>query len=186
MRRTQPGRGRLGSNGSTLSDYDANTTEPTLRWFRRGGYDLPGYDEHLAVLSPDLPPTLRLLSEGGGAINLHDARLIDARATEDAITLDIAAYDYARSGFDDAEVDLHVRLVYRGAALHGPTVNDLWLWRRSGVEILASEFDRIAEGRYIHRFLVFPEAHDSMAVSFDSAELVAVRLDGTTVTVVDK
>jgi hypothetical protein len=169
-----------------VSNRDAPVDEPTLKWYRRSGYDSVAYDRHLAVLSPDLPPTLRLLSVGGGSISLHDAWLIDARAADDTITLDIAAYDYARSGFNNAEVDLHLRVVYRAATMHGPTVDDLWLWRRSGVEILAGEFDRADDGRFIHRFLVFPESYDSMAVSFASAELVAVRLDGTRVSVVDQ
>jgi hypothetical protein len=126
-----------------------------------------------------------VLSEGGGSINLHDAWLIDSRQALGTITLDIAAYDYARGGFNDAEVDLHIRIVYQDASVHGPTINELFLWRRSGVEILASEFDRTSDGRLVHRFLVFPWSADAMAVSFTAAELVAVRLDGTKVTVVE-
>jgi hypothetical protein len=127
-----------------------------------------------------------LLSEGGGLISLHDAWLIDAREAQGAITLDIAAYDYAASGWNDARIDLHVRIIYREAIMHGPTIEELWLWRRSGVEILAGELDRIDDGGFVHRFLVFPETADSMAVSFSSADLVAIRLDGTNVSIVDE
>jgi hypothetical protein len=157
-----------------------------LNWFRRDEYDAEGYAAHLAVLSADLPPTLRLLAAGGGSISLHDAWLFDSREVDGSLTLDIAAYHYSRSGWNDAGVDLHVRIVYRDAILHGPTIDELWLWRRSGVEILADEFERTDGDRYVHRFLVFPESADAMAVSFTDAELVAVRLDGTTVTLVDR
>jgi hypothetical protein len=158
--------------------------EPTLKWHTRDDYDEAGYAAHLERLAPHLPPSLRVLSEGGGSINLHDAWLIDAREGDDAIVLDIAAYDYSRSGWNQAEVDLHVRIVYHDAEIHGPSVSDLWLWRRSGVEILASEYDRLDDGRFVHRFLVAPETADAMAVSFASAELVAVRFIGTDATTV--
>jgi hypothetical protein len=160
--------------------------EPTLKWYRRDDYDTTGYAAHLERLAPHLPPTLRLLSEGGGSVNLHDAQLIDARQEDDTIILDIAAYDYSRSGWNDARVDLHVRIVYRDADIHGPSMDELWLWRRSGVEILANEYDRNEDGRFVHRFLVAPATAGAMAVSFRSAELAAVRFVGTEISPVDQ
>jgi hypothetical protein len=165
-----------------LTDASAGAAEPALKWYRRDAYDERGYKAHLANLTAELPASLVLLGEGGGSINLHDAWLIDARKAEDALILDIAAYDYARSGWNDARVDLHVRIIYQGGAIHGPSIDDLWLWRRSGIEILAGEFDRLGDDRYVHRFLMSDKS--AMAVSFRSADLVAVRFVGTDASVV--
>ena len=45
--------------------------------------------------------------------------------------------DHARDGLNGASVDLRVRIDCRNAVLHGSNIDDLRLWRRSGVEILA-------------------------------------------------
>jgi hypothetical protein len=63
-----------------MSKSGAGADEPALKWYRPDEYDEPGYAAHLAGLVAELPVSLRLLSEAGGSINLHDARFIDARS----------------------------------------------------------------------------------------------------------
>lgn len=150
------------------------------------------YEGHVTRLRPSLPSGLRLLAEGGGNLSLHDAWFIDVRwkvGAPGVLFCDVASWDMQKGtlvGNVWTYPALHVRIGYRNAEMLTPSCEEARkLARRTDVEILYGEIERVEGDRLEHRMLLWPPSAGSFEVRFDDAEVVAVRFDGMAVSVVE-
>jgi hypothetical protein len=174
-----------------------------LRWFTREWADgsmseaeyeqVPvDYERHIASLRPKLPASFRLLAEAGGRIvSMHDGRFIDVSQPVDTVgtfIFDIACWDMARGTLHGNVWEyphLHVRIVYSGADLVSPDWHSLQaLARHAETAIFYNEVELGADGRLEHRMLLWPREAPFVAIRFAEVEVVPVRFEGTSVTVI--
>lgn len=172
-----------------------------MKWFTRewhaGDRTAPGlrqvsraYGEHLASLKDRLPDAFKVLTEAGGDVSLRDGRFIQVSRPfwEPAqLIFDIACWDLSNGILRDdiwTYPDLHVRIVYGGAELVSPTWDELQsLARDPATEILSGEVDVATDGRLEHRLLLEPREAPLLAVRFTTVDVIPVRFDGTSMTV---
>lgn len=172
-----------------------------MKWFTRdwraGDPFAPGpseisrrYWEHVDLLKDRLPPAIRVLAEAGGDVSLRDGRFIQvSKPFWEAAQLifDIACWDLSGGILRDdiwTYPDLHVRIVYGGAELISPAWDELEsLARDPATEILDGEVDIAPDGRFEHRMLLVPKEAPLLAVRFSTADVIPVRFDGASMTV---
>ena len=169
-----------------------------MRWFTRSWHagELPDadhdaviadYARHIAELAPSLPPGLRLLSEAGGQVSLHDGWFIDVRwkvGSPEVLLCDVACWDMPGGvlvGNVWTYPALHVRLVYRGARLLQPPPDGGRIVMPRA-ELLYGEVDRV-DGQFEHRVLLWPPEAGSFEVRFDDVDVAIVRFRDAQVTV---
>ncbi len=169
----------------------------SMRWFTRETHTpepparvLVEYMKHLDSIKARLPAAFRVLSEAGGRVSLHDGRFIQVSKPfwEPAqLIFDIACWDRSGGTLRDdiwTYPDLHVRIVYGGAELVSPTWDELEKLAMSpATEIQAGEVDVAHDGRLEHRMLLRPEDAPLLAVRFSTADVIPVRFDGASMTV---
>ncbi len=168
-----------------------------MRWFTRAWHQgeltdaewdavNADYERHVQQLGPSLPSAIRVLGEAGGQLSLHDGRFINVEkklGSQDTLLVDIATRDMQQGSLIGNQWSyplLHVRIAYLGAHVREPSWEALDdLARQSTTEILYGEVDRNGDGSFEHRMLLWPSDVPSLAISFDSVELAAVRfVDG--------
>lgn len=172
-----------------------------MKWFTRDWHadDLQAarsreiqrkYREHVDSLKDRLPAAFRVLSEAGGDVSMHDGRFIQVSKPfwePEQLILDISCWDLSGGILRDdvwTYPDLHVRLVYGGAELVSPAWDELVaLARDPATEILHGEVDVGSDGRFEHRMLLGPQEAPLLAVRFHTADVIPVRFDGASMTV---
>jgi len=148
------------------------------------------YREHVDSLKDRLPPAFRVLTEAGGDVSLHDGRFIQVSKPfwEPAqLIFDIACWDVSGGILRDdiwTYPALHVRIVYGGAELTSPAWDELEkLARDPATEILYGEVDVGPDERLEHRMLLLPREAPLLAVRFSTADVIPVRFEGASMTV---
>jgi hypothetical protein len=172
-----------------------------VRWFTRDWHSgdplAPGpsevsraYWEHVDSLKDRLPAAFRVLTEAGGDVSLHDGRFIQVSKPfwEPAqLIFDVACWDMSGGILRDdiwTYPDLHVRVVYGGAELMSPAWDELQSMARDpATEILYGEVDVAPDGRFEHRMLLWPQEAPLLAVRFATVDVIPVRFDGASMTV---
>ena len=172
-----------------------------MRWFTKdwetadeGGpgslETLRAYRLHVDSLKARLPSAFRVLVEAGGDVSLRDGRFIQVSRPfwePDQLIFDIACWDLSGGILRDdiwTYPDLHVRIVYGGAELVSPAWDELvTIARDPATEILHGEVDVTPEGRFMHRMLLGPTDAPILAVRFSTADVIPVRFDGASMTV---
>jgi hypothetical protein len=143
-----------------------------MRWFTRewrqgelsdATYEaaIADYQRNLAEIQDSLPSDLRLLTDGGGSISLHDGRFIGVRkevGTSSTLLVDIACQDMQQGnliGNTWDYPDLRVRLVYLKSELLEPSQERIASTLRDPrTEILHGEIEVVAGGVFEHRMLL--------------------------------
>lgn len=172
-----------------------------MKWFTRdwhaGDLSAPGsnevwraYWEHVDLLKDRMPAAFKVLAEAGGDVSLHDGRFIQVSKPfwePGQLIFDIACWDMSSGILRDdiwTYPDLHVRLVYGGAELISPEWDELQrLARDPTTEILYGEVDVAADDRLEHRMLLWPQDTPLLAVRFSMVDVIPVRFDGASMTV---
>ena len=148
------------------------------------------YRRHLESLAPTLPASFRVLAEAGGSISLHDGQILSIffeHDSGDTVVLDTYAGEDIPP--DPSLISaLHVRIVYHSAVLVAPTLGELRaLIRSPKTAILDGEVDRTNNGRFEHRLSLWTGKRAPLrevAVQFNGADVVPVRFQGTTATLI--
>jgi hypothetical protein len=172
-----------------------------VKWFTRDWHagDLLGsgsnevwraYRDHVDSLKDRLPAAFMVLAEAGGDVSMRDGRFIQVSKPfwePDQLIFDVACWDMSGGILRDdvwTYPDLHVRLVYGGAELISPAWDQLErLARDPATEILLGEVDVAPDHRLEHRLLLSPREAPLLAVRFSSVDVIPVRFDGASMTV---
>ena len=148
------------------------------------------YWEHVDTIKDRFPENFRVLAEAGGDVSLHDGRFIQVSRPfwePSQLIFDVASWDMSGGILRDdiwTYPDLHVRIVYGGATLVSPNWDELkTLARDPATEIRYGEIDVADDGRLEHRMLLWPQDAPLLAVRFSTADVIPVRFDGASMTV---